>query len=312
MDGAIVVDKPAGMTSHDVVAVARRLIGIRRIGHIGTLDPFATGVLVLLVGRATRLARFYTGRDKSYRGRIHFGFSTDTMDSAGHPNQPDRHPTLDASDLRRAFAGFVGEYQQHPPAFSAKKVSGVPAYRLARQGRSVVLAPSPVTIHRLDLLSVDGPFAEFEADVSSGTYVRALVNDLGERSGMGAHLAGLRRTRLGEFTEDDAVRLEDVCASAAGEFASLIPLEEMLPEIPFLKLRTEQVQRVLHGCDVEYSSEAPWLRVLDDAGRLCAMAQRIVADLYHPAVVLGSPQAASAGSPHLLIEGPSDEGRGSC
>src|SRR5688572_8344198 len=168
MDGALVIDKQAGMTSHDVVAVARRLLGERRIGHIGTLDPFATGVLVLLIGRATRLARFYVRREKTYRGRIRFGFATDTMDRTGQATGPDRLPVLDAAELRRLLSEFVGTYEQRPPAFSAKKVSGVPAYRLARRGRIVELATVPVTVHRLELLSVEGAFAYFEAQVSSG------------------------------------------------------------------------------------------------------------------------------------------------
>ena len=286
MDGALVINKQAGMTSHDVVAVARRLLGERRIGHIGTLDPFATGVLVLLIGRATRLARFYAGRDKTYQGRIRFGFATDTMDRTGLATGPDQNPVLDAAELRRLFSEFVGKCEQRPPVFSAKKVSGVPAYRLARSGRDVKLETVCVTIHRLELLSTAGPFAEFEAEVSSGTYIRSLVQDLGESLGKGAHLVDLHRTRLGEFTEHDALSLQEVGRRLEQRTLALISLEALLPDIPEKILTADQARLAENGRHSEHVSEAQYLRLLGPEGQLCAIAERSGENLFHPIVVL--------------------------
>ena len=204
MDGAVVLDKPEGITSHAAVLRARRLLSESRIGHLGTLDPFATGVLVLLAGNATRLARFYRDREKTYRGTIRFGYSTDSFDCTGSPTSPPQEPGLDAGELRRLFEEFVGTFDQQPPPLSAKKVGGVRAYRLARKGEEPRLSPVRVSIQELELLSVEGPLAVFRARVSSGTYIRSLAHDLGARMGVGAHLAELRRTAAGEFGENEA------------------------------------------------------------------------------------------------------------
>jgi tRNA pseudouridine55 synthase len=297
MDGALVVDKQAGMTSHDVVAAVRRMLREPRIGHVGTLDPFATGVLVLLIGRATRLARFYSGRDKTYRGRIRFGFSTDTMDSTGQPAGPDASPVLKEESLREVFAAFVGVYEQRPPAFSAKKVSGVPAYRLARKGRSVELAPVPVTIHALQLTSAEGAFADFEATVSSGTYLRALVNDIGEQMGTGAHLVALRRTRLGEFGEREAHSVELICDMLDSGHCPILPLAQLLPEIPAVALTESQAGCVRHGRDLECELDAAHLRLLAPDGALCAIGERVAAGLYHPAIVFPLEHQTISGPP---------------
>jgi len=309
MDGALVLDKPRGITSHDAVLAARRVLSERRIGHLGTLDPFATGVLVLLVGSATRLAQFYRDRDKTYLGTIRFGYSTDTFDSTGNATSPDSGGVPDEGQLRNLFAQFVGTCAQVPPLFSAKKVGGVPAHRLARKGRELALAPVPVTIHELDLLSSEGPLAQFRTRVSSGTYVRALAHDLGKRLGIGAHLAALRRIAVGEFTEATVVPLADLEARLRRGERVLIPSEELLPEFPATFLSGNAAQRVLTGQDVEIESEAPRVKLLDASGRLCAVGYRVIEHRYHPVVVLArdgeggvSALPATAASPARSVQ----------
>ena len=301
MDGGLIVDKPAGSTSHDVVQAVRGLLGERRIGHLGTLDPFATGVLVLLIGRATRLARFYGQREKTYQGVIRFGFATDTMDHTGSPLSEDTFPTLREADLRTAFAGFVGPYAQRPPAYSAKKISGVPAYRLARKGLPVELSKVPVVIHALELRCVDGARASFHATVSSGTYLRSLVNDIGERMRVGAHLAELRRTSVGEFAESNALKLDDLREKRERSEEVLIPLQDLLPELPRVELDESEAKRAGHGSDLTLPLSADRVRLMDPQGRLVGIAERIAENLYHPVVVLitdcrGTSEAAGAGA----------------
>ena len=301
MDGALILDKPAGLTSHDVVLAARRLLAEKRIGHLGTLDPFATGVLVLLAGRATRLARFFCDRDKTYQGIVRFGYATDTMDRTGCAVSEDADPRLNEDELRRIFADFVGPYVQRPPAFSAKKISGVRAYRLARRGMRVELTPMAVVIHSLELTWVEGTRAGFETKVSSGTYIRSLVNDLGERTKSGAHLAELRRTAIGEFTEPSALKLGELEERMARGSDVLIPLEELLPEFPSITLTESEARRAGHGNDLTLNSEAGRLRLMNSQGRLIGIGERIAENLYHPLVVLvtedsNSPAGAGAGS----------------
>jgi tRNA pseudouridine55 synthase len=243
VDGVLVVDKPAGPTSHDVVDRARRALGTRRIGHTGTLDPFATGVLVLCVGRATRLARFLAAGEKAYRARVRLGFATSTDDSTGEPLAPARRVEVTAAELARALAGLVGSFDQVPPAFSARQVGGRRMYELARRGDAVVRAATPVTVHALELVSREGDTIELDVRCSAGTYVRALARDLGERLGTCGHLSALRRTRSGGFDLSQAVpadRLEE-------EKARLIPLSRLLPELPAVTVGAEGRQRIAHG-----------------------------------------------------------------
>ena len=205
MDGVLVVDKPAGPTSHDIVDRARRALQTRRVGHTGTLDPFATGVLALCVGRATRLARFLTAGEKAYSATVRLGFATTTDDLTGDPLEPERPVELAEAALREALAGLVGTFDQVPPAFSARQVGGRRLYELARRGEAVARAATPVTVYALELVARGRDTLELELRCSAGTYVRALARDLGERLGTGAHLLALRRTRSGGFDIGQAV-----------------------------------------------------------------------------------------------------------
>ena len=252
MNGALLVDKPAGMTSHDVVAVARRVLRTKSVGHTGTLDPFATGLLVLLVGKATRLARFLDGFDKEYEATVRLGQGSDTDDATGiltapsaigpQPSAPSHRPSAD--EVNRALATFVGTSEQVPPAFSAKKVDGQRAYARARKGEEVVLKPVEVTIHRAELVRYAWPDAEIRVSVSTGTYIRSLARDLGTRLGTAAHCAALRRTRIGRFAVGDARTLE-MLETPRG--TALIPMAELVSHLPAQELDEAGAGAVRHG-----------------------------------------------------------------
>lgn len=293
LDGVLVVDKPAGLTSHDVVGVARRLLRERRIGHTGTLDPIATGVLPLACGRATRLVRFLSASDKSYDATIVFGVETDTYDLSGRETarsarQPDREA------LETAVARLRGEYAQTPPAFSAKKVDGRRAYDLARAEVPVTLAPVPVRVARAEILSFTGDRATIALTCSAGFYVRSFAHDLGGMVGTGACLEDLRRTRSGEFGLETAVTLQALHEDAEAARDLLVPMEGLLPTVPAIRLTEEGRLRVSHGRQVEPPHFAPaappgaeWVRMQDEDGRLIALGQPGDAPgSLHPAVVL--------------------------
>ena len=313
MTGVLVVDKPAGPTSHDVVARVRRVLRERRIGHTGTLDPLATGVLPLVVGSATRLASLLTGEEKEYVAEVRLGVSTDTYDASGTPSA--ETATRDAGsitreEVERTLATFRGTYEQTPPAFSAKKVSGVPSYKLARRSQAVALAPAPVTVSTLTLEDFESGLARIRVACSAGFYVRSLAHDLGQRLGCGAFLEGLRRTRSGSFTEADAVPLEAIEAAGMESAARLISGSRLLPELPFVVLTERGVRRASHGnwlgtADLEeglspfldpekgdcppYSGrkgDSPPFRLLDGDGRLVGIAEPRADGLLHPVVVL--------------------------
>ncbi len=307
MDGVLVIDKPPGPTSHDVVAVVRRALRVERAGHTGTLDPLATGVLAIVIGRATRLASFLSGADKEYVARIRFGASTATYDAepaagAGSPLPGEiagLAPAPAESALAAALPGFVGTYPQQPPPFSAKKIEGTPAYKLARKGKPVDIKPSIVTVHELELRSYAEGLAELRLVCSSGFYVRSLAHDLGQRLGSGAFLEGLTRTRAGDFTLDDAVTL-DALAGGDGPAAAgdrLISMERLLPHLPSVRLTAEGARRASHGNtlsgrDFMESLEASRagndaeVRLLDADGRLLGIAKPGAGGLLHPAIVL--------------------------
>lgn len=249
MDGVLVIDKPTGPTSHDVVARARRALGERRIGHTGTLDPLATGVLALACGRAARLAQFLTASDKEYEAVIRFGFSTDTFDVTGREvARSDRVPSLGALDT--ALGALRGDYLQAPPPYSAKKIAGRRAYDLARHDRPVELAAVPVRVNTLDLVELEGPRARLRLTCSAGFYVRSLARDLGERVGTGACLEALRRTRSGEFGLEDAVTLATLEQDPSATKGRVIGIERLLPRLPTVTVTAEGHKRVAHGREV--------------------------------------------------------------
>lgn len=250
MDGLLIVNKPTGPTSHDVVARARRALGTSKVGHTGTLDPAASGVLPLVVGRATRLARFLASDEKGYRTTVRFGVTTDTYDAAGTvTSETGRAPAAD--DLARALEAFAGTFEQRPPAYSAKKIDGVRAYALARQHAPVAPKPVMVTVHRIALLRFDPPVAELELVCSAGFYVRSLAHDLGERLGTGAMLEGLVRISAGRFRLEDTVAFDALEPSRREELAArLIPMEAAVAHLPAVQLTEAGVRRVRHGQDI--------------------------------------------------------------
>ncbi|MGH9795628.1 MAG: tRNA pseudouridine(55) synthase TruB [Candidatus Acidiferrales bacterium] len=312
MDGALVINKPQGLTSHDVVANARRLLGFRQIGHLGTLDPLATGVLVLLLGRATRLAQFYGGRRKRYTCTARFGFATDTYDAEGEPLAPDSAPSITREQLEPLVAQFTGRIEQMPPPFSAKKIGGRPAHELARKKKPVDLKAVAVEVYEFRLTEVQGSLARFTVECGAGTYIRSLVHDLGQRHGAGAHLAEIVRTAVGEFTLDQAADLDELEEAArAGRLSEyVLPLERLLPEIPSATVLPAVEHRVRHGAkftvtlaqirpgqsvaaqgataelDSGDARPLPRLRVFSQEGKLLAIAQATVPRTYQPVVVL--------------------------
>jgi len=306
MDGILIVDKPAGPTSHDVVDRVRRATGVRRIGHTGTLDPFATGVLPLVVGRATRLAQFLTATDKCYDATIRLGISTDTYDLTGHridegrSSEPGeaggRTPAVpDLETIDRTLASFVGSYEQEPPPFSAKKLAGVPSYVRARQGEPTQPKSVPVTVHALELVAVEGDMVSVRLSCSAGFYVRALAQALGERLGVGAHVQALRRTRSGGFSIEQAVPLEVVEREGPRAFDRLVPLADAAPHLPAVVLTREAIGRAVHGA-ILGPADLPGLqaarfvgpvRLLSDDGALVAIARPGPAPgTLHPFVVI--------------------------
>ena len=249
LEGILLVDKPAGPTSHDIVANVRRFTRGLRVGHTGTLDPAATGLLILCVGRATRLSRFLMQGRKVYSGTIHLGVATDTYDAEGRILQRKSLSGITEESVRAAAARFVGSFLQSPPPYSARKLNGRPMYRLARQGKSVVADPAPVIIFRLDLLEVRLPLVLFEAETSAGTYLRALAHDLGMALGCGAHLEGLRRLASGRHRVEDAHSMSDVLEQAARrEVESLfIPLSSVDLGLPTVTVTGQGLDAMSRG-----------------------------------------------------------------
>lgn len=296
-NAVIVVDKPAAWTSHDVVAKARRILGERSIGHLGTLDPMATGVLPLLIGHFTRLTQFYTASEKAYEGTIRLGFATDTYDCEGEPTGPTQEVKVTLEQLRDATTAFLGKSLQTPPPFSAKKIHGVPAYKLARKKREVVLQPVEVEVEEFQVTLLQGDLVHFRCRVSSGTYVRALAHELGQRLGAGAHLASLRRTAVAEFTLDHAHTLEEISAAAVPANLDATPscLDHLLvhprcvlPHIPSVTATDADIARIRNGRTVNLPemSRSRWVKVFAGQSDLVCLATRIAGTLFHPKVVL--------------------------
>jgi tRNA pseudouridine55 synthase len=309
-DGALVINKPKGKTSHDVVDAVRHLAGFRQIGHLGTLDPLATGVLVLLLGRATRLVQFYLGRRKRYKAGFRFGFATDAYDSDGAAQGPDAAPALEAALMEKFAAERIGRFEQMPPPFSAKKVKGRPAYEMARKKQPVELKAVEVELFEFKLTEIEGSVARFVIECSSGTYIRALAHEMGQKLGCGAHLAEIERTAVGEFSLEQAIPLEELAeAKAAGKFGDwLIRLEHLLPNFPRVNVLPVIEKRVRHGSKFNISiaqiqpgrletppgatlqldggeQKAPRLRVFNQQEKLIAIAEAVVPRTYQPIVV---------------------------
>jgi tRNA pseudouridine55 synthase len=309
MEGTLVIDKPAGMSSHDVVARVRKIIAMRRVGHTGTLDPFATGVLVVMVGKATRLMQFLGGAEKEYEALIRLGYATDTGDVTGSPRafatETQRHREIDKEAIERAMAPLRGEIDQMPPMYSAKKVKGQKLYELARRGEEIERAPVRITISTFETIERDGKLLKENEDgtrdlavrvvCSAGTYVRTLAEDFGKRLGLGAHLAELRRTRAGSFKIEDAHTLEqlsDLAESGSVEKLLISP-DGTLTHLPALDLSADDVRRVMNGLDLRVE-QAVWpaeqaVRLRDSSGSLMAVgvydeSQKLI----HPRVVLAS------------------------
>lgn len=306
MNGVLIIDKPPGLTSHDVVGRARRILGERSIGHLGTLDPMATGVLPLVVGNFTRLAQFYLHSEKCYEGTIRFGFSTDTYDAEGDPTCSPQAVSLDKEKLELVAAKFRGLIEQIPPPFSAKKIKGVPAYKLARKHQEVILKPVQVEIKELQFLSVDKDRVQFRAHVASGTYMRSVAHDMGRMLGCGAHLEVLRRTAVSEFRLEEACTLEELgqaagnsdvertSSSGGGRFTAadldkyFVHPRKLLPDFPSVAADEATAARIRAGRTVNLPelSRARLVKVFVGQANLIAIASRVAGSLFHPKIVL--------------------------
>ncbi len=303
MNGLIVIDKPGGMTSHDVVHRLRRITGEKSIGHLGTLDPMATGVLPLLLGKYTRLAQYFSAAEKTYTGSIRFGFATDTYDAEGQPAGPDlfdpsaltpesAHAALTLESIRAAAAHFHGEMQQMPPPFSAKKVAGTPAYKLAREGKPVELKPARVSIASFQITALEGPIATFAMSISAGGYVRGVAHELGIALGCGGHLSALRRTQAGVFTLSQAHTLAELEA-LTGNLSALDQLclhpRTLLPEMPSVTADAHVLGRLRNGAQANLPefSQASLVKVFADQRDLVGIAKRVAGTLFQPVAVLG-------------------------
>lgn len=293
VDGVILVDKPREWTSHDVVNKMRRIAGTRKIGHLGTLDPGATGVLPLVVGRATRLAQFYTRNDKVYEGVIHFGYATNTYDADGERVSEEVAVYLDRARLDEIFEKFRGPISQTPPAVSAKKIGGTPAYALARKNEAVEMKPVDVEIYALDILRIEGCEAEVRVHCSAGTYLRSVAHDAGQMMGPGAFLKSLRRTASGDFKIESARTLEALAElAAAGKLEeALIPAVQLLPEFPMEIVDAITAGQIRNGRDFRVSpfqsrKGSRYVKAVTPQGDLVAIGEARLPHLYHPVLVL--------------------------
>lgn len=293
MDGVIVVNKEEGWTSHDVVGKVRRIADTSKVGHLGTLDPIATGVLPLVIGRATRLARFYTRSDKTYEASIRFGYATETYDRSGTPLSPEVEVRIDAGELERRLRNFRGELMQTPPPVSAKKVDGVRAYKLARQRAPVELTPVPVQVYEIEVLGVFEARARIRVHCSGGTYLRSIAHDLGQDLGCGAHVEELRRMASGEFTLEQARTIGELQELAGADRLeeALIPAARMLPDLPSVYVDSLTAGQIRKGRNFQVSpfrvrQGTQYVKAVSGEGDLIAIGEAQLPNLYHPAVVL--------------------------
>ena len=275
------------MTSHDVVSLVRRVTGEKAIGHLGTLDPMATGVLPMLLGKYTRLAQFFGQAEKSYTGEIRFGWATDSFDADGTQAGETRELQLDLVELQKLAEHFAGEMDQVPPIYSAKKLGGVPAHKLARAGLPVPVKPARITIQEFALTALEGDRAEFRMTVSAGGYVRSVAHELGQMAGCGAHLSSLRRVRAGAFTLAEAITVEQL---KAGITEAMLPHPRtLLPEMPAVTVDEGAASRIRNGMQVNLPdfSQAPLVKVFTSTTELVAVCKRVAGTLMQPFVVIG-------------------------
>jgi tRNA pseudouridine55 synthase len=294
MNGVLIIDKPQGLTSHDVVNRVRRILGQRSVGHLGTLDPSATGVLPVVVGNFTRLAQFYAHSEKTYEGVIRFGFATSTYDADGEATTTPQDVNIKPLEVEALAAQFQGTIDQMPPPFSAKKIDGVRAYKLARKGQDVVLKPVQVEVKEFTILDVADDRVTFRARVASGTYMRSIAHDMGQRLGCGGHLAALRRTSVAEFVVDDACSLEDLeMAQRQGTVLDkFVHPRKLVPNLPSVTATDENVAFIRSGRAVNLPemSRAPLVKVFYGQRDLVAIATRVAGTLFHAGIVLTSTQ----------------------
>jgi tRNA pseudouridine55 synthase len=292
MNAVLIIDKPPGMTSHDVVHRVRRILGLRSVGHLGTLDPMATGVLPLVLGNFTRLAQFYLHSEKSYEGVIRFGFATDTYDAEGESSSAEDEVSLSLDEVRELAAKFRGVIEQMPPPFSAKKINGVPAYKLARKKKDVQLKPVQVEVKELEITKFENSCAHFSSRVASGTYLRSIAHDLGQAAGCGAHLLSLRRTAVAEFSLAHAHTLEgldqEVRSQEKVRDDVFIHPRTLMPSFPCVTATDEIVARIRHGqpMNLPEFSRAREVKVFCGQRELIAIATRVAGTLFRPRIVL--------------------------
>jgi tRNA pseudouridine55 synthase len=292
VNGLLVIDKPGGITSHDVVSRLRRITGEHSIGHLGTLDPMATGVLPLLMGKFTRLAQYFSASEKSYTGTIHFGFATDTYDADGEPISAKIHPSIKLEQVRAGASRFQGDMEQMPPPFSAKKIAGTPAYKLARAGKPVELKPAKISIRSFAITALEGEEASFAMSISAGGYVRSVAHELGQDLACGAHLSSLRRTQAGVFTLADAHTLEEL-EPLSGNLAALeqycLHPRSLLAEMPSVAGDDWSLGRMRNGAQANLPefSQAPLVKVFAGQRELVGIARRVAGTLFQPVVVMG-------------------------
>ena len=291
--GVVVLDKPPGWTSHDAVNKMRRIAGTKKIGHLGTLDPLATGVLPLVVGRATRLAQFYTKDRKGYAARIRFGNATDSYDRDGQATSEARTVELKRDELEAMIGQFRGKISQMPPAVSAKKINGVPAYKLVRQQKPVVLEPVDIEVFRLEIQGIEGADLMVEMECSAGTYVRSIAHELGQLMGCGAYVQELRRTLSGEFSLDQARTLEELEALAVeGRFhEAMLQGEKLLPAFPSEAVDLLTEAQIRQGRDFRtspfrISQDSRYVKAMSQSGELVAIGEQKLPNLYHPILVI--------------------------
>jgi tRNA pseudouridine55 synthase len=317
MNGVLIIDKPVGLTSHDVVNRVRRILGVRSVGHLGTLDPSATGVLPIVVGSFTRLAQFYLHSEKKYEGVIRFGFATSTYDADGEPTTSPQVVVLTIEKMRALALEFQGTLQQTPPPFSAKKIAGVPAYKFARKQIDVALKPVEVEVKEFEICDVTGDRASFRARVGSGTYMRSIAHEMGSKLGCGAHMAGLRRTAVAEFLLEEAhtlpeleslTRQSSVRESSDQESPQPSPVgtsserkgspesvfvhpRKLLPQIPCVTATeaTAALIRTGRAVNLAEMSKAPLVKVFLGQRELIAIGERVAGTLFHPKLVFGTP-----------------------